>query len=41
MATVPQADERRDPGKPSIDSLRVMWEILDRAGSMEDSGQRS
>jgi hypothetical protein len=37
MATVPQADERRDPGKPSIDSLRVMREILDCAGSVDEA----
>ncbi len=37
MAAVPQADERRDPGKPSIDSLAVMREILDRAGDVDEA----
>ena len=37
MAAVPQADERHDPGKPAIDSLRVMREILDRAGSVDEA----
>ena len=42
MAAVPSgsqsaADERHDPGKPSIDSLRVMRELLDRAGSMDEA----
>ena len=32
MAAVPQADERHDPGKPTIDSLEVIREILDRGG---------
>jgi hypothetical protein len=37
MAAVPQADERHDPGKPAIDSLRVMRMILDRAGSVDEA----
>ncbi len=37
MAAVPSADERRDPGKPTIDSLRVMRAILDRAGSVDEA----
>ncbi|MBM4460676.1 MAG: linear amide C-N hydrolase, partial [Chloroflexi bacterium] len=37
MAAVPQADERHDPGKPSIDSLAVMREILDRAGNVDEA----
>ena len=37
MAAVPQADQRRDPGKPTIDSLEVMREILDRAGSVDEA----
>ena len=34
MAAVPSADERRDPGKPTIDSLAVMREVLDRLNWM-------
>ena len=37
MAAVPQADERHDPGKPTIGSLEVMREILDRAGSVDEA----
>ena len=37
MAAVPQADQRRDPGKPTIDSLEVMRAILDRAGSVDEA----
>ena len=37
MAAVPSADERRDPGKPTIDSLRVMREILDHAGNQDEA----
>ena len=37
MAAVPSADERHDPGKPTIDSLEVMREILDRAGSVDEA----
>jgi hypothetical protein len=37
MAAVPQADERHDPGKPAIDSLTVMREILDHAGSVDEA----
>ena len=37
MAAVPQADERHDPGKPAIDSLRVMRLILDRAGNVDEA----
>ena len=37
MAAVPSADERHDPGKPTIDSLEVMRAILDRAGSVDEA----
>ena len=37
MAAVPSADERRDPGKPTIDSLRVMREVLDRVGDLDEA----
>jgi choloylglycine hydrolase len=37
MAAVPQADERRDPGKPAIGSLRVIRAILDSAGSVDEA----
>jgi hypothetical protein len=37
MAAVPQADQRRDPGKPTIDSLAVMRAILDQAGSVDEA----
>lgn len=37
MAAVPQADERRDRGKPSIGSLEVIREILDHAGSTDEA----
>jgi hypothetical protein len=37
MAAVPQADERHDPGKPTLDSLAVMRAILDRAGSVDEA----
>ncbi len=37
MAAVPQADERRDPGKPAIGSLGVMREILDHAGNVDEA----
>lgn len=37
MAAVPQADERHDAGKPTIDSLRVIREVLDRAGSTDEA----
>ena len=37
MAAVPHADERHDPGKPTIDSLEVMRAILDRAGSVDEA----
>ena len=37
MAAVPQADQRRDPGKPTIDSLEVMRAILDHAGSVDEA----
>ena len=40
MAAVPQADERHDPGKPSIDSLQVIREILDHAGSVDEAVAR-
>jgi choloylglycine hydrolase len=34
---VPSADERRDPGKPAIGSLRVIRAILDSAGSVDEA----
>ena len=37
MAAVPQADERRDRGKPFIGSLEVIREILDHAGSTDEA----
>jgi hypothetical protein len=37
MAAVPQADERRDPGKPAIGSLSVIRAILDRAGNVDEA----
>ena len=42
MAAVPSgsqsaADERHDPGKPTIDSLEVIRAILDRAGSVDEA----
>jgi len=37
MAAVPSADERHDPGKPTVDSLEVMRAILDRAGSVDEA----
>jgi len=37
MAAVPSADERHDPGKPTIDSLEVMRAILNRAGSVDEA----
>ncbi len=37
MAAVPQADQRRDPGKPTIDSLEVMREILDHASNVDEA----
>ena len=37
MAAVPSADQRRDPGKPTIDSLAVMRAILDHAGNVDEA----
>lgn len=37
MAAVPSADERRAPDKPAIGSLRVMREILDHAGNVDEA----
>ena len=37
MAAVPRANERHDPGKPAIDSLRVMRLILDHAGNVDEA----
>ncbi len=37
MAAVPQADDRHDRGKPTIDSLEVIREILDHAGSADEA----
>ena len=37
MAAVASADERHDPGKPTIDSLEVMREILDHAGNVDEA----
>ena len=37
MAAVPQADERHDPGKPTIGEIAVIREILDHAGSVDEA----
>ena len=37
MAAVPQADERHDPGKPAMGSLRVIRAILDQAGDVDEA----
>ena len=37
MAAVPQADERHDLGKPTLDSLEVIREILDHAGTADEA----
>lgn len=37
MAAVPDADARHDRGKPTIDSLGIIREILDRAGSTDEA----
>ena len=37
MAAVPKADERNDLGKPTLDSLEVIREILDHAGTADEA----
>jgi hypothetical protein len=37
MAAVPQADERHEPGKPTIGELAIIREILDHAGSVDEA----
>ena len=37
MAAVPQADERHDRGKPTINSVEIIREILDHAGSTDEA----
>ncbi len=37
MAAVPQADERHDPGKPTIGEIAMIREILDHAGDVDEA----
>jgi len=37
MAAVPSGDERRDPGRPTINSPTVMRELLDHAGNVDEA----